>query len=161
GEAATRGTEQKDGMRPAPSGDRYDSESPPRGNLSQPARLSLDAMLRMDVFDKNDGSHRLYAACCPCIEHDLSDTEALACGMEYARLRPFPIDWSTSDVLRRLRDAEHDCKRGVALPLEPVSLRRLMSKYPELRPPVICDLLRQGETMNVIAAPKSGKSWLV
>jgi len=31
----------------------------------------------------------------------------------------------------------------------------------EMNPPLIHGLLREGETMNVIAAPKAGKSWLV
>ena len=30
-----------------------------------------------------------------------------------------------------------------------------------INPPLIHGLLREGETMNVIAAPKTGKSWLV
>jgi len=33
--------------------------------------------------------------------------------------------------------------------------------YPDLQPPLIHGLLRQGETMNVIAASKAKKSWLV
>lgn len=36
----------------------------------------------------------------------------------------------------------------------------LIDTYPEMRPPVFDGLLRQGETMNAIAAPKTGKSWL-
>ena len=47
-------------------------------------------------------------------------------------------------------------------PLEPaiVSIGDLVKAYPALRPPVIHGLLREGETMNVIAAPKMRKSWL-
>jgi hypothetical protein len=45
--------------------------------------------------------------------------------------------------------------------LEPVSLEDLVELYPSLRTPVIHGLLREGETMNVIAASKIGKSWLV
>jgi hypothetical protein len=41
------------------------------------------------------------------------------------------------------------------------SVRELLALYPDLRPPVIHNLLRQGETLNVIAPPKTGKSWLV
>ena len=37
----------------------------------------------------------------------------------------------------------------------------LCSEHKSMRPPVIHGLLREGETMNVIAAPKTGKSWLV
>lgn len=43
----------------------------------------------------------------------------------------------------------------------PKSLRQLVQLYPTLRKPVIEGLLREGETMNVISAPKIGKSWLV
>lgn len=41
------------------------------------------------------------------------------------------------------------------------SARELLVACPSLRPPVIERLLREGETMNVIAPPKTGKSWLV
>lgn len=42
----------------------------------------------------------------------------------------------------------------------PVYVGDLVDSHPRLRPPVIHGLLREGETMNVIAAPKTGKSWL-
>ena len=42
----------------------------------------------------------------------------------------------------------------------PIPLREIVSQHPKLRPSVIKGLLRQGETMNVVAAPKQGKSWL-
>lgn len=38
---------------------------------------------------------------------------------------------------------------------------QLIRDFPQLRKPVIDGLLREGETMNVIASPKVGKSWLV
>tara|TARA_R110002072_G_scaffold59882_6_gene152225 strand:+ start:23623 stop:24576 length:954 start_codon:yes stop_codon:yes gene_type:complete len=37
----------------------------------------------------------------------------------------------------------------------------LIKDHPDQSPPIIGGLLRIGETMNVIAAPKIGKSWLV
>lgn len=46
-----------------------------------------------------------------------------------------------------------------ALRPQPLSAAELSSHHPELRPAVIEGLLRRGETMNVIAAPKIGKSW--
>jgi len=48
-----------------------------------------------------------------------------------------------------------------AQPVQPLSVRDIVAKYPELREPVIHGLLRRGETMNVISVPKLGKSWLV
>ena len=44
---------------------------------------------------------------------------------------------------------------------QPSHCRQLIAAYPNLRPPVIHQLLRQGETMNVISQPKVGKRWLV
>lgn len=46
-----------------------------------------------------------------------------------------------------------------AFPMQ--TLRELVMRYPHLRPPVVHGLLREGETLNVIASPKVGKSWLV
>jgi len=45
--------------------------------------------------------------------------------------------------------------------MQPLNVYELVSKHPELRRPVIHGLLREGETMNLISAPKMGKSWLV
>ncbi|HRP64416.1 MAG TPA: AAA family ATPase, partial [Phycisphaerales bacterium] len=42
----------------------------------------------------------------------------------------------------------------------PLPVGDLINAHPQLRPPVIHGLLREGETMNVIASPKTGKSWL-
>ncbi len=50
--------------------------------------------------------------------------------------------------------APHDAAR-------PLRVRELLRQCPLLRPPVIQGLLRRGETMNLIAAPKTGKTWLV
>ncbi|MGI6418463.1 MAG: AAA family ATPase [Thermoguttaceae bacterium] len=43
---------------------------------------------------------------------------------------------------------------------KPVPLAEIIQAHPDLRPAVIDGLLRRGETMNIIAAPKQGKSWL-
>jgi len=45
-------------------------------------------------------------------------------------------------------------------PFDPVSALDLINTHPELRSPVIEGLLREGEVMNLVAAPKVGKSWL-
>ena len=44
--------------------------------------------------------------------------------------------------------------------LRPMSAGQLLAEHVEMRPAVIDGLLRVGETANVIAAPKQGKSWL-
>lgn len=51
--------------------------------------------------------------------------------------------------------------RGTSRPLPPLrSAGDLIGSFPVLRDPVIHGLIRRGETMNVIAPPKTGKSWL-
>ena len=51
-------------------------------------------------------------------------------------------------------------KEPSSLEFEIIGASSLVSDHPRLRTPVIHGLLREGETMNVIAAPKTGKSWL-
>lgn len=53
-------------------------------------------------------------------------------------------------------------RNGEAAPdvARPRSVRELVAAYPDLRPSLIRGLLRRGETLNIIAAPKVGKSWL-
>lgn len=50
---------------------------------------------------------------------------------------------------------------GIPVPLAVKSVRQLINENPDLRRPIIHGLIREGETMNVIASPKVGKSWLV
>ncbi|RMF73505.1 MAG: hypothetical protein D6738_08585 [Acidobacteria bacterium] len=57
------------------------------------------------------------------------------------------------------RHYEQDLSRPATA--EPRCVKALLAEFPMLRPPVITGLLRRGETMNVISAPKLGKSWLV
>jgi hypothetical protein len=45
--------------------------------------------------------------------------------------------------------------------LKPVSVSDLVRDYPDMRPPLIHGILRRGETCNVIAAAKTGKSFMV
>jgi hypothetical protein len=42
-----------------------------------------------------------------------------------------------------------------------MSANELVARHPDYRPALIDGLLREGETMNIIASPKVGKSWLV
>ena len=49
--------------------------------------------------------------------------------------------------------------RGHAL--SAVSIGELMDSYPNLKPPVIDNLICRGEVANVISVTKCGKSWLV
>ena len=73
-------------------------------------------------------------------------------------------DWlqagGTAEELNRIADATAEYGSEADKP-GPKSVRALMRECPILRPPVIEGLLRRGETMNIIAPPKTGKSWLV
>ena len=44
---------------------------------------------------------------------------------------------------------------------KPLPIGELVARYPKLKPVLIHGFLRRGETMNIIAPPKTGKSWLV
>jgi len=46
------------------------------------------------------------------------------------------------------------------VPLRPISVSDLVAAHPDMRPIVIDGILRKGETANIIAAPKVGKSYL-
>jgi hypothetical protein len=44
---------------------------------------------------------------------------------------------------------------------KPIGLSGFLTEYPQKRRPIIQDLLRAGETANIIGASKAGKSWLI
>ena len=72
-----------------------------------------------------------------------------------------PDDCLTEDHMRLL-DFVRDRAETTPQPSLPMkTVRQLVNEFPELRRPVIHGLLREGETMNVVASPKVGKSWLV
>ncbi|MEQ1826533.1 MAG: AAA family ATPase [Pirellula sp.] len=141
--------------------------SPLATPLPSSSHACLRAMTNMHVVDHSDGSHRLFAACCRCVEYDLSDSCAVQVIRQYEAVAPFPLQWSDGEIYKRLRSAERKVQRGVSVdrrPLiqpAPLSVVQLVNDHPELRPPLIHGLLRTGETMNVIAPPKFKKSWLV
>lgn len=61
--------------------------------------------------------------------------------------------------LRRLCDELEDQRTGTSR-ATPITLAKLVEAYPTLRRPVIDGLIREGETGNLIAKSKVGKSWL-
>lgn len=78
---------------------------------------------------------------------------AVIAGVERAAFLEAARVAKSADARPQLKDDAPD--------FAPVSAFDLIRSYPELRPIVIADLLREGETMNVVAAPKVGKSWLI
>jgi putative DNA primase/helicase len=79
------------------------------------ARRALGAMLRMRVADHRDGSLRLYAAACRCIEYGLGDSEACSLLRKYHQVQPFPRAWSEPEILQRIADARAKVTPGSAL----------------------------------------------
>jgi hypothetical protein len=67
------------------------------------------------------------------------------------------------EQIQRLADStspERASKLGPKFIFKPISAFDLIRQYPGLRPCVIEGLLREGEVMNFVAAPKVGKTWL-
>lgn len=63
--------------------------------------------------------------------------------------------------MRRRLDHLETIGRPNAGAMAPVTLRRLRADYPAMRRPIIDGVLRETETMNIIAPSKTSKSWLV
>ena len=90
--------------------------TPPAGlGHSDTSEACLTSLLRIRIPDHHDGSKRLYTAACRCVEHNLTDSEAIAVIRMYTQLRPFPKIWSDSQIITRLRDAERVTCRGQAV----------------------------------------------
>jgi putative DNA primase/helicase len=91
------------------------SPEPVQIDMQERAKRCFTAVKRIKIVDSNDGSRRLFAAACRCVEHDLDDDMAVRVIQEYARRYPFQVTWSREGILKRLRDAEKRCQRGQAL----------------------------------------------
>lgn len=83
----------------------------PANHPDERINACLATMLRMRTTDQKDGSHRLFAAACRAVEHDLTDAQAIECVRAYAKHRPFPTEWTDEEILDRVRDAEKKCVR--------------------------------------------------
>lgn len=82
-------------------------------------------------------------------------------GLGYGQVMPEQqVDFSR---LNTTTGATSDQQQKPSEPAPPpfLTLGELVEKYPKMRPALIHGFLRRGETMNIIAPPKTGKSWLV
>ncbi len=66
-------------------------------------------------FTENDGSKRLLAWCCRCVEFNLDDTQAIMVVRKAEKVLPFPAARSDDDIIKRIRSAEEKATRGKAL----------------------------------------------
>ena len=82
-------------------------------------------------------------------------------GLGYGQVMPEQqVDFSRLDTTTGTTSVQQQA------PSEPdhppfLTLGELVEKFPKMRPALIHGFLRRGETMNIIAPPKTGKSWLV
>jgi len=113
------------GEKQPPPGKKKRTQLPPEAQLpptsvgiQDRSTRCLAAMLRIKTADQHDGSHRLFAAACRAVEHALDDATAVATIREYSRQRPFPRSWNDDEIVRRLRDAEKQCRRGQAFEVD-------------------------------------------
>jgi hypothetical protein len=67
---------------------------------------------------------------------------------------------SADELLKTARDSINGLARQSEEKLPILTCAKLLAGYPQRRPAIIEGLLREGETMNVIAPAKIGKSWL-
>jgi hypothetical protein len=139
-----------------------------------------------EAVNGDKGSNRTLRAACECFRFGLSEADAWPLLQEYNATHAQPL-WSEKDLRRKLDEgfkkvqkagefgkhlqghgdhrhngqAKHDESddEPVELP-EPVRVGQLIIDHPRLAEPIVDGLLRRGETGNVIAAPKVGKSWL-
>jgi hypothetical protein len=110
---------------------------------------------------KGQRNDTLFKIGCSMRRHGLSEPEIAEALLRINEMSCKP-PLSEAEVRRTAKSAaEYEPDPNVKAQLTPVCLTDLIASYPSLRPPVIHGLLRQGETMNVISAPKIGKSWLV
>ena len=90
---------------------------------------------------------------------NLTDSELADCPRQirnaFSQSRSPISDEETDD------ECEIPADHGIDGEDDGVRVSDLVASFPTLRPEVVRGLLREGETANVIAPPKTGKSWLV
>lgn len=136
----------------APRGVRVDGEAIPAGSRNT-ALTRIAGHLRRGGLSEAEMLPALEAINHLRCQPPMDDGEVATIARSVGRYEPHQVtvavleNWSAAT----LGTAEHD----------PPTIAALCAAKPALRPSLIDGILRLGETMNVIAAPKVGKSWLV
>lgn len=135
-------------------------------SLSLGIKRQIPEGQRDTVLTKHAGLFRRHG-------YDESEIRQLLLAVNKSRCQPPLPDHQVAKIARSiaaktpdeaataLLNAEDSRSGKVADQPRIFSLGQLVSEHPQLRPSVIEGLLRKGEVMNVISAPKIGKSWLV
>lgn len=135
-----------------------------RNDALNRAAFNLGTLIGGGEVDRADAESELLTAARAC---GLSDAEArrtiesgITSGAEHPRQRPAQAV-TTNHGARTDTGDPVTATPAPAPAFAPIAASELIRDYPDLRPVVIADLLREGETMNIVAAPKVGKTWLV
>ncbi len=159
----------------------------PATGVCERARKYL-AKIPPAVSGQGGHDQTFYAACVLCLGFNLATDEAFALLSEWNQACVPP--WNERELRHKVESAmKQPGERGRLLvsderfvmparmdsgqvitvitsdspgdePPQPLSASSLVVQYPRLHEPIIEGLLRRRETMNIIAAPKVGKSWL-
>ena len=106
------------------------------------------------------GGSCFHSSCGMSCWHELKAAIGEPCYSDYHE----PEDYSDVDI-RGITEAKPISTERVesASTSNAITIRtagELIRDFPTMRPPVIEGLIRRGETLNIVAAPKMGKSWL-
>jgi hypothetical protein len=140
--------------------------TPDRNGRYRVTALWDGCTLHCDEFPPFESYRRAYfaEAVCSKLKDHLCGGSRIA-GPEY--LAVFGYDPNGNDdadadlkwIGAKVVEAAESAESGDELP-RPVQIARLVVDHPSLAEPIVEGLLRRGETMNIIADPKRGKSWL-
>lgn len=140
-----------------------------------------------DAISGQGGHDATLRAACECVRFDLDDAATWRVMQQFNARKTGGETWTDKELAHKIASArakvQADGEVGVrlresppapAVPVvssvsssspailtaNPCCIIDLVAKYPAMRPPLIHGLMRQGETANLIAAPKVGKSWM-
>lgn len=128
--------------------------------VSDQYRHAINSMRKIEVNPgEQDGSNRLVQYARQAVRCGLDSVEAVEAIRDMLDERPTPKDWSDDEILQRVDQAER--RLATETKSSRLTLKTLLSQNPDRKPELIEGLLRRGEVMNVIAASKQGKSWMM
>lgn len=132
-----------------------------------------------DAISGQGGHGATLRAACECFRFGLDDAAAWRVMQQFNTAQTGGEAWSDKELAHKIESARKKVESAgevgirLAEPLpastialspilkpNPCCIIDLVAKHPTMRPPLIHGLLRHGESANLIAAPKVGKSWM-
>ncbi len=139
----------------------------PAGSLSDLSKRFLEDGYLIPGYGRRD---TIFTVACDLKARQWAQGDAEVAIMRRARLLGLGPD-DLADLPRQIGNAFKGERTPLQGPAEQavvviddtpaIGIRELLQRNPMMRRPIVHDLLRSGETMNIIAAPKTGKSWMV